>query len=83
MELLLNCHLATFCTVCDFKKWPNDNLITVTCVFDLVLLYIAIVSYKYSMGNTASTWPQLDISPCSYHLFLYIDHGNYTQSTWL
>jgi len=23
----------------DFKKWTNENLITVTCVFVLVLLY--------------------------------------------
>ena len=29
-----------------------------------------------SMDNTAYTWPQLDISPCSYQLFLQIDHGN-------
>jgi len=30
---------------------------------------IVIASYKYSVGNTASTWPQLDISSCSYQLF--------------
>ena len=40
MQLLLNCHLAAFfCSVCDFKKRPNDNLITVACVFTLVSLY--------------------------------------------
>ena len=39
MQLLLNYHLAAFLVVCDFKKWPNDNLITVACVFALVLLY--------------------------------------------
>jgi len=38
MQLLLNCHLAAFCTVCDFKKQPNDNLITVAYVFALILL---------------------------------------------
>jgi len=38
MQLLLKCHLAAFCAVCDFKKQPSDNLITVACVFGLVLL---------------------------------------------
>ena len=28
-----------FFVVCDLKKWPNDNLITVACVFALVSLY--------------------------------------------
>jgi len=37
---------------------PNDNLIKVACVFALVLLY--------SYVATNSTWPQLDIIPCSY-----------------
>ena len=36
MQLLLN---ATIFVVCDFKNRPNDNLITVACVFALVLLY--------------------------------------------
>ena len=40
MQLLLDCHLAAFFfVVCDIKKRPNDNLITVACVFALVLLY--------------------------------------------
>ena len=30
--MLLNCHLVTFCSVhLDFKKQPNDNLITFAC----------------------------------------------------
>ena len=38
LYMLLNCHLATFFGMCDFKKWPNDNLITVACMFAAVSL---------------------------------------------
>ena len=37
MQVLLNCHLAAFCTVySNSKKQPNDNLITLACVIALV-----------------------------------------------
>ena len=32
MHILLNCHLAAFCTDhLEFKKWLNDNLIKYVC----------------------------------------------------
>ena len=38
--MLLSCHLATFCTVhLDFKKKPNDNLITFVCEAMFALVY--------------------------------------------
>jgi len=64
MQLLLNCHLATFKITNCTKKQPNNNLITVACVFALVLLYLWLATN--SMSNNASTWPQHDINPCSY-----------------
>ena len=37
MEVLLNCHLANFCTIyLNYKKWANENLITLACVIALV-----------------------------------------------
>ena len=46
--MVLNCHLAAFCTVhLDFKKWPNDNLIPFVCeaIFRLVIIAIANTGY--------------------------------------
>ena len=38
--MLLNCHLAAFYTVhLDFKKQPNDNLITLLCEAIFTLVY--------------------------------------------
>ena len=40
--MVLNCHLAAFCTV-HFKKRPNDNLIPFVCeaIFRLEIITIA------------------------------------------
>jgi len=42
MQPLLNCHLAAFKIINCTKKRPNDNLITVACVFTLYSFIIAI-----------------------------------------
>ena len=48
-----------------FKKWPNDNLITVACATALVCYsYVAI----YNIEKTVSTWLQLDISSWLFNL---------------
>ena len=37
MQVLLNSHLAAFCTVySNSKKWLNDSLITLACVIAVV-----------------------------------------------
>ena len=49
-----------------FKNLPDDNLVTLVCVFTIWLA-------TYSIVYTISIWPQLDISPCSHQ---QIDRGN-------
>ena len=64
MQVLLNCYWPFLDLDRLHKKVVDDNLITLACVFAL----INYTAYKMT-GNAASTWPQLDISPCYYQLF--------------
>ena len=66
MQMLLNCHLATFLNLNRlYKKWPNNNLITCACSSLLLATYVAI----YNVKKTVSPWPPLDITSCSYQMF--------------
>ena len=68
MQVLLNCLLANLNGL--YKKQPNDNLITLACAIALVYSsYVASYIASYNMGKAVSTWPQLNINPCSYQLF--------------
>ena len=73
MQVLLNCHFAAFYS--NSKKWPNDNIITLACVIDLIHYnYIcSYIAYRklYSLGcNLISIL--LLISCCNN----YIDYYN-------
>jgi len=47
--------------------WAATGTCEVKCaVLPMLFVTIAIAIATNSMSNTASTWPQLDISPCSY-----------------
>ena len=56
--MLLNCHLVAFCTVhLDFKKQPNDNLLTFVYEAIFALVYYTVASYSWlqtALTNVAS-----------------------------
>ena len=65
MQQLLNCHLSTFFILCDFKNWPNVKTMGNTA-FTWLQLDISPYQLVNRLVIFQSTWPRLDINPCSY-----------------